>query len=456
MAVDKAQRFCARDGCNKSARVKWCSERCRIKASRAHVEFTERNCDNCGKRFMPTRVSQRFCPGGACATAYHNTAKNLAGIGGTKVKKLKMLDQLLTSKGIDLDDLEAAQIKSVKFWQSSYKDAAGEGQVQDLAGIQISPAWETGPKWPVIQPGPQIALSVSRSEKTTKKRSDNWLTAVVLPDIQAGYYRDAKDELTPTHDERALSIALQVVRDTSPDVIVMHGDNADFPEFGRYRLTPTFQRTTQATIDRLTTLCAELREAAPAAAIEWLAGNHEERLPNYIIDNARAAFGLKRGMTPASWPVLSVPHLCRFDEYGVTFHPGYPANEYWINDRLRVIHGAKVNSRGSTAPRYLDAERVSTLYGHVHRREWAERTRHTREGPRTVLAASAGCLAKIDGSVPSTKGGVDLDGQPLTSTEQWQQGIAVVQYQPGDGMFWLELVSIFDGISRYRGKDFTA
>jgi hypothetical protein len=222
------------------------------------------------------------------------------------------------------------------------------------------------------------------------------------------------------------------------------------------RTTPSFQRTTQATIDRLTQLCAELRTAAPNANLEWLAGNHEERLPNYIIDNAKAAFGLKKGNAPKSWPVLSVPHLCRFDEYGVTFHPGYPANEYWINDRLRVVHGTKVNSRGSTAPRYLDAERVSTLYGHVHRREWAERTRHTRQGPRTVLAASAGCLARIDGAVPSTKGGVDLNGQPIAVTEDWQQGLFIVHYKPGDGAFVIEPVSIFDGWAMYRGKEFAA
>ena len=64
----------------------------------------------------------------------------------------------------------------------------------------------------------------------------------------------------------------------------------------------------------------------PRAKIVWLAGNHEERLPNYLMDNARAAFGLHQAGDTEGWPVLSVPHLCRFEEQGVEYLPGYPAS----------------------------------------------------------------------------------------------------------------------------------
>jgi hypothetical protein len=172
-------------------------------------------------------------------------------------------------------------------------------------------------------------------------------------------------------------------------------------------------------------MCAQLRAASPEARIYWLAGNHEERLVNYLIDNAQAAFGLKRGNAPESWPVLSVPFLCRFDEYGVEYVPGYPAGQVWVNQKLRCIHGTKAKSNGSTAHQYLAHEKTSVLYGHVHRREWAEQTREDYDGPKTILAASAGCLARVDGAVPSTKGGIDLDGRPLTVTENWQQGFPI-------------------------------
>jgi hypothetical protein len=274
--------------------------------------------------------------------------------------------------------------------------------------------------------------------------------------MQVGYFRTATNDLEPIHDEDAVAVALAIVKAEQPTKVVLVGDNLDGAEFGKYRLTPAFQRTTQATIDRLALLCAQLRAAAPSAEIVWLAGNHEERLPNYLLDNAAAAYGLRKGGVPDGWPVMSVPYLCRFDEYGIVYLPGYPASSFWINERLRVIHGDKVASGGSTAHKYLATEKTSVIYGHVHRREWAERTRTDYHGARTILAASPGCLARTDGVVPSTKGGTDLDGRPLIRHEDWQQGLSVVRYEQGDGRFVYQQVAIHDGWAMHEGKEYRA
>ena len=109
-----------------------------------------------------------------------------------------------------------------------------------------------------------------------------------------------------------------------------------------------------------------------------------------------------------------------------------------------------------TAHKYLDDARVSTIFGHVHRAEHAERTRQTREGPRTITAASAGCLCRIDGVVPSTKGGIDVHGRPVPTAEDWQQGFHVVHHQPGDGLFSLERVQILNGWAMFRGQEYRA
>lgn len=311
----------------------------------------------------------------------------------------------------------------------------------------------SSPQWPVIQQGPQIKLPTFNE---IKKEKSQFKTCVVLPDMQCGYFRDVSGDFVPLHDEAAIDIVVEFIKETKPDVIAMNGDNADFAEFGKYRLTPAYQLTTQKTIDYLTTLAARLRSASPHAEIVWLEGNHEARLGNYILDNANAAFGLKRGNIPSSWPVMSLPYLCRFDEYGVKYLPGYPASTYWVNRKLRIIHGHKVASGGSTAHKYLATEKTSVLYGHIHRREWAERTRQDWDQDKTILAASAGCLARVDGVVPSVKGGFDLDGRPIPSTEDWQQGIAIVHYMSGDGPFHLELVPIHSGSMFYRGKNYTA
>ena len=355
--------------------------------------------------------------------------------------------ELLERNGIDAEEVGAIQRISV--YQNITKNELGEAETHDLIGIQLSPKWAEGPTWnPVVQ-GPPIVV---RSPKATGVAPTDLKTAVILPDMQIGYFRNSNGDYEPIHDEDAIAVALKIVKQTRPSQVIMVGDNLDLCEFGKYRSTPAFKFTTQAAIDRATTL----RAAAPDAEIVWLAGNHEERLPNFILDNASAAFGLRQGNSPESFPVMSVPFLCRFDEFGIVYKPGYPAGNHWITERLRVIHGNKVASGGSTAHKYLATEKSSVIYGHIHRREWAERTREDFDGPKTILAASPGCLARVDGVVPSTKGGFDLDGRPMPIVEDWQQGLAVVPYNEETGEFWYEQVAIRNGNALWRGKLFSA
>lgn len=364
---------------------------------------------------------------------------------------LGKLADLLDRQNINVDEI--GKIQRVSLYQSLTKNADGEAEIHDLFGVQFSPAWETGPQFDPVHQGPAVKVTVKLPAPLPKP--EGYEVAVVLPDMQIGYYRNADGELEPTHDEQALAVAMRIIAKVRPNKIVMLGDNLDAPEFGKYRLSPAFVLTTQASIDRATRLCFELRALAPDAEIVWLAGNHEERLASATLDNLRAAFGLRRGDSPNSLPVLSIPFLCRMDETNIIYKPGYPAGSYWINERLRAIHGDKVASNGSTAHKHLATSKTSVLYGHIHRREWAERSREDFDGPKTILAASPGCLARCDGSVPSTKGSWDLDGRPVPIVEDWQQGLAVVTYEPGDGQFWYEQVPIHSGQAMWRGMLFS-
>lgn len=366
-------------------------------------------------------------------------------------ESLGKLADLLERNGVDLNTV--SRIKSVKAWQGFYKDQEGAAHTVDMYGLDFVPTFADGPEWPTVAPGPihRTPSIASRSVKVT-----GWNTCLVFPDIQIGYFRSPINDLEPIHDEKALQVALAITKAENPDLIVLVGDNLDLAEFGKYRLSPAFQRTTQATIDRASLLCAQLRTAAPNARIVWIAGNHEERMPNYIMDNALAAFGLRQGNTPESWPVMSVPFLCNFDRYGIEYLPGYPASSFWINERLRVVHGDKHTSNGSTAHKYLNTEKSSVIYGHIHRREWAERTREDHDGPKTVMAASPGCLARIDGAVPSTRGGIDLDGRPIQRYEDWQQGLAAVRYEEGNGRFVYEQIAIHNGWAMHKGREYLA
>lgn len=389
--------------------------------------------------------------------------------------KLSKIAELLERSGIDIEDVGKVDKVRIGEYQVVTKNKVMDEktgkevevtEVHDLRAdsLVLTPTWETGPQWPVIQPGPPVKMPPRKS--SAKKVDDSeWGVAVVLPDIQGGYYRGLDGELVPTHDEEALELALAIVKDAKPDTIVLVGDNLDFCELGKYRHSPAFQATTQATLDRFTLFLAQLRSSAPDSRIVWIEGNHEARLPNYVLDNARAAFGLRRGSLPnerpADWPLVSVPELLRMDEFDVEYLAGYPASTFWITPRLKVIHGDLVRSGGSTAHAYLGREKTSILYGHIHRIERAHRTRDDHDGPREVMAASPGCLARTDGVVPSTKGGIDLDGRPINRSEDWQQGLAVVPYNKTNGNFVYEQVAIHphdDGgkWAHWRGKEYIA
>lgn len=369
-----------------------------------------------------------------------------------KEKMLGKIAEMLERKNISLEDI--GDIKQVSLYQQMFKNEENEAEVQDLAAIQFSPKWEQGPEWPVIQRGP---VQIIEKKKGPKKVRGAFKKDVIVPDAQIGYYRGKDGVLHETHDEKAIAVVMEAIEMIQPETIVCVGDNLDLPEMGKYLTTPAYQQTTQAAIDRATTFCAQMRAAAPKAKIIWLAGNHEERMPKYLLTNAAAAYGLRKGNIPDSWPVLTIPYLCRMEEYGVEYRPGYPASDYWINEKLRVIHGDRVKSSGSTAHVYLNNEKTSVIYGHIHRIETAFKTREDFSGPRTIMAASPGCLARIDGAVPSTKGGVDLDGRPLTRYENWQQGFGVVTYETsGEHRFKYEVMPIYNGWSMYENTELFA
>ncbi len=173
------------------------------------------------------------------------------------------------------------------------------------------------------------------------------------------------------------------------------------------------------------------------------------------MDNAREAFGLRRaGATPDEWPDLSVPHLLRFDDLGIKYVGAYPAGASYINDTLACIHGKRIGNRNRTAAQLVvEDEHVSVIYGHTHKKALAGKTRNSRGAPRFVEAYSPGCLCRIDGAVPSAKGGVDVFGRPIVSWEDWQQGVGVVRYT--ESQHKIEHVDIIEGWAMHRGAEFT-
>lgn len=349
-----------------------------------------------------------------------------------------------------------------KAYQAFHKSAEGEAVVTDLKSgglsFSFSPSWENGPEWPVVQPARPCVVRPVKSSRSGRTGTGRELERVqIVPDSQIGYRRFEDGTLDPFHDEAAMTVCLKIMKRAQPTVVVLLGDNLDLPDWGKYTQEPSFALTSQASIDRAHRFLAEIKaNAAPGARIVWIQGNHEARIPRLLIDNAKAAFALRRANTPDSWPVMSVPHLLHFDDLGVEWVPAYPSGIAYLNDNLAAIHGHTVRSKGSTTAVVVDDERVSVCFGHVHRVEASYATARVRNGVKVRGAWSFGCLCRIDGAVPGS-GGIDEVGRPVTTkSPNWQQGTGIIEVEPGDGRFAVEQILIHDGRAIYRGEVFDA
>ena len=292
-----------------------------------------------------------------------------------------------------------------------------------------------------------------------KKGKDGWKLAALLPDTQIGYRVYEDGSVIEFHSEPAIDIAMQILnyanQEFGVDTVVNLGDTLDLPAQSRHHQEIAFQNSTNLAIQRAYEYLAQQRATVPNAEIVFLEGNHDCRIYKYLSENAPAAAMMRQANTTSSdWPVNSLPHLLRMDELNVVYAGGYPAGEYWLNKNLRCIHGDRVNSSGSTAMKYINANHhTSTIYGHIHRIEMLYHTNHTSEGPARNAAFSPGCLCRVDGSVPSVKGGITSNEKPVKYWENWQQGVGFAWYKES-GEFTLLSVPILDDWAVFMGKEF--
>lgn len=380
----------------------------------------------------------------------------MSGLSDETIDRMATVARLLEGNGLDVNDIGSIKAVKLNEWQGMVKGEDGEPRIIDMKGasLVLHPSWDTGPKWPVVQQAKPVSVRVPRARGV---RNDSMLKAAILPDPQVGFRRDVQTgELDPFHDLRAIDVALQIIEVVRPDLIVLLGDCLDFAPFGKYIQEPGFALTIQPALDYLHALLAQLRAMCPEADIRYIEGNHDLRLQNAIITNAVAAFGIRQANVPGAWPVMSVPHLLRLDELGIEYVSGYPAGATYINDNLACVHGSRVKSAGSTAALVVDDERVSTIFGHVHRIETVYKTRNSRGNPKFNMAHTPGCLCRIDGTVPGVKAGLNPYGKPVKHFENWQQSISLVDYEPGDGRFKIDNIPIFEGWAYWQGEHYNS
>jgi len=117
----------------------------------------------------------------------------------------------------------------------------------------------------VTMPALSAARVVIQSIKRVPTVSGGVKRALVLPDMQIGYRRDLKSgALVEFHDRNAIHVAIQIIADVKPDVVVLLGDNLDLPEWSdKYVRSPEMYFTTEPAKLEYTHIIGQIRLAAP-------------------------------------------------------------------------------------------------------------------------------------------------------------------------------------------------
>lgn len=300
----------------------------------------------------------------------------------------------------------------------------------------------------------QAAPTIIRPTKSRPRARANQVLADI-GDLQYGWSRLPDGSMVPSHNPQAMDVALQVIKDAQPNLIILGGDELDLPELSKYPAdSRRFVDTLQTSIDGLHKFLAQLRTDNPDARIKNLASNHTKRIGDFMLRNAFPLFGVRRANMPDDWPVVSYAHLLRLDELGIEYQGGYPAEDFSINNRLSTTHGDRSNARGSTASQYLGYIERSLMFHHTHRAESLERT---MPSGKRIQAFSFGGLMNNEGPLPSHGSAIGDKGDIITHRMNSQTGMGFVEYDEGDKPFQSHAISIDpqDGhVAQFHGKDY--
>lgn len=217
------------------------------------------------------------------------------------------------------------------------------------------------------------------------------------------------DHHIPNHNEAACRNVLKLCKDLQPDDVVINGDLLDCYNLSRFPQKPG-KPNLQAELDIASEFLHELRDICPTAKIDYLEGNHEERLKRIVVEQ-RAFYGLR---------ALSIPSLLHLDSLDITYH-GYKHPVDYKGKLLSIVHGHRVSKHSaySAKAHLLDDGYWNVLIGHTHRMGAFFHTGHALGRRRAYELGGLYSKKKLEYVVEPN----------------WQNGFAVVYLKDDDPNF---------------------
>lgn len=226
------------------------------------------------------------------------------------------------------------------------------------------------------------------------------------------------DHHAPHHDPVLHRLFCDYLASEQPDLIVCGGDTGDWATVSRHRDTEGYAQGVKEVNRGAFGILRDYRHACPNAVIILIPGNHDDRLPNYLADNADRIVGIGPAFDE-DVPLYSLKRLWRLDELQIDLMDGdYEHAKFQICSSLTARHGYMTSE--NTGRTMLNKHERSQIQGHSHRLRFTYKTKHD---PKTIRCAiEAGCMCIVD-----------EDGLGYTPEPDWQQGfVAGYTWEGGD------------------------
>lgn len=282
-------------------------------------------------------------------------------------------------------------------------------KVTDLADVLPRPAIWQGPR---MHPRFTVASSAAGTHQI-----------VVTSDHQAPY-----------HDEAKHAAMCAMLRTLCPARIAYIGDLCDYTNISKHADHAVVKAAVDECTDAGVAILEDMREAAPDARFEILAGNHDIRPFSELLLHAERMAGIRSGnlRTSPGRALLSFRDLWRLDELGIEL---VEDPRGWQHAELELIPGERglVAWHGyltgdNVASKSLAQRGVSSIVGHTHRIEhvfkWSKELRCIQQ-------------AAVCGASCEARGGGDKSFPTFAPHDRWTQGDVVVTVHP-DGEFAIQ------------------
>jgi predicted phosphodiesterase len=261
--------------------------------------------------------------------------------------------------------------------------------------------------------------------KARKRKGSNISVRVIIPDTHGCYI-----------DQAAAQAMLADIRRLKPDSVILLGDHLDCGGFlcehhtwgyvaeGAYRFEDDVRATNQ--------FLDALQQAAPAARIEYLEGNHERRIEKWIVTDT-----LRGGQADSAFiaSMFSCEIVLHLEKRGIAFYKqgrfyeGCHVPATIKRDNCHFTHGQFTGLHAARA--HLIKYNTNIWFGHTHRMDTSTK-RTVASGP--IGAWNPGCMCQL---------------QPLwmhQNLTDWMHGYGVQLVQAGMGHLNLQ-IPVIDGVS---------